>query len=88
MKLVVYVPASHAEQVAQALFGAGAGVAGRYDCCSFRVPGQGTFRPGPGSNPFIGETGKLETVEEIRLELVVTREASSRVVQRLLKVHP
>ncbi|MBQ7248771.1 MAG: Nif3-like dinuclear metal center hexameric protein [Deltaproteobacteria bacterium] len=88
LKLVVYVPASHAEQVAQALFGAGAGVAGRYDCCSFRVPGQGTFRPGPGSNPFIGETGKLETVEEIRLELVVTREASSRVLQRLLKVHP
>ena len=80
------------EQVAQALFGAGAGVAGRYDCCSFRAPGQGTFRPGPGTNPFIGETGKLETVEEIRQsflevdEEVVFEDLETAYGTRLLKV--
>jgi len=87
-KLVVYVPCDHADQVAEALFAAGAGCVGEYDQCSFQMAGTGTFRPGPETTPFIGNKGQREQVQEIRLELVVTRPRLDKVLERLLKVHP
>ena len=47
LKLVVFVPSGHVDEVAQALFSAGAGKIGRYGCCSFRSSGTGTFLPEP-----------------------------------------
>jgi dinuclear metal center YbgI/SA1388 family protein len=87
-KLAVFVPAEHAEAVAEALFAAGAGQIGAYDQCSFRSGGIGTFRPGPGTTPFIGETGRREQVEEVRLETVVPQRRLSRVLERMAKAHP
>jgi len=88
LKLVVFVPCGYESQVSDALFAAGAGEVGRYDRCSFRSPGTGTFRPGPGTTPFIGREGESETVRELRLETVLPREASGRAVERMLKAHP
>jgi dinuclear metal center YbgI/SA1388 family protein len=88
VKLVVFVPADHVEAVADALFAAGAGHIGGYDQCSFRAPGVGTFRPGPGTKPFIGQTGCREQVEEMRLETVVPQRRLSRVLEKLFKAHP
>lgn len=88
LKLVVYVPVSHAEAVAEALFAGGAGQVGNYDQCSFRSAGLGTFRPGPGTQPFIGSVGRREEVEEVRLETIVPRRRLSRVLERLAKAHP
>ncbi len=88
LKLVVHVPSGHEAEVAEALFAAGAGHVGQYDQCSFRQSGTGTFRPGEGSSPFIGQIGKREEVEEVRLELIVPRPRLSKVLTRLLKVHP
>jgi dinuclear metal center YbgI/SA1388 family protein len=88
LKLVVFVPAGYENQVADALFAAGAGEVGRYDRCAFRSLGVGTFRPGPGTTPFIGREGETETVREVRLETVVPREAAGRTVERILKAHP
>jgi dinuclear metal center YbgI/SA1388 family protein len=88
LKLVVFVPADHAEVVAEALFAAGAGHIGGYDQCSFRTAGFGTFRPGPGTTPFIGEAGRRERVEEVRLETVVPQRRLGRVLEKLIKAHP
>lgn len=88
LKLVVYVPVGHATEVAEALFAAGAGHVGQYDQCSFRQPGIGTFRPGEDSSPFIGESGRREEVDELRLEVIVPRQRLSKVLTRLLKAHP
>ena len=88
LKLVVFVPAGHESQVAEALFTGGAGKIGAYDQCSFRSRGEGTFRPGAESNPFVGEPGKLEQVEEIRLETIVPQRKLAGVLEKLLKVHP
>jgi dinuclear metal center YbgI/SA1388 family protein len=87
-KLVVFVPVVHAEVVADALFAGGAGQIGAYDHCSFQAAGIGTFRPGPGTTPFVGTVGRRERVEEIRLETIVSQRRLSRVVEKLLKVHP
>ncbi|HBM22588.1 MAG TPA: NGG1p interacting factor NIF3, partial [Alcanivorax sp.] len=61
-KLCFYVPEEHAEAVKNAVFEAGAGRIGNYDCCSFQVAGQGQFRPLEGSDPYIGGQGEIETV--------------------------
>jgi len=88
LKLVVFVPSGYESQVADALFAGGAGEVGRYDRCSFRSSGTGTFRPGPGATPFIGRAAETEAVRELRLETVLPREVAGRAVERMLKAHP
>ncbi len=88
LKLIVFVPDGHEQSVAEALFSAGAGQIGAYDQCSFRSQGEGTFRPGQGTNPFIGEVGQTEQVEEIRLETIVPKRKLARVLEKMQKVHP
>lgn len=88
VKLVVFVPVDYAEAVGDALFAGGAGQLGGYDQCSFRTPGIGTFRPGSGTTPFIGEAGRREQVEEVRLETIVPQRRLGKVVEKMLKAHP
>ena len=69
-KLVFFVPETHKERVKQAVFNAGAGRFDGYDCCSWETLGNGQFRPLDGSQPFIGEQGKIEQVSEYRVEVI------------------
>ncbi|MBO8164087.1 MAG: Nif3-like dinuclear metal center hexameric protein [Brevibacillus sp.] len=87
-KLVVYVPVSHCEGVMQAISEAGAGWIGNYSHCTFQVVGTGTFMPREGTNPYIGAEGRLEKVEEVRLETILPATAQSAVVQAMKKAHP
>ncbi len=87
-KLCFYVPASHVEQVKEAVFAAGAGSIGRYRRCSWQVLGQGQFEPLPGSNPSIGTVAKTASVEEYRVEMVLEDVFLSQVVTALRESHP
>jgi len=87
-KFVVFVPPSHAEEVGRAMFEAGAGHIGNYSSCSFRLEGTGTFLPGEGTNPYIGERGKLEEVRELRIETIAPQAALGRVTKAMLRAHP
>ncbi|MFD2333872.1 Nif3-like dinuclear metal center hexameric protein [Cohnella sp. GCM10020058] len=87
-KLAVFVPRPHGEAVRDAMFRAGGGWIGNYSHCSFNVEGTGTFMPREGSDPFIGEKGKLATAEETRIEIIVPESARKAVVQAMLKSHP
>jgi len=78
VKLVVFVPKGHEDAVRDALAGAGAGHIGNYSHCTFQVPGIGTFLPLEGTNPFIGQQGRLERVEELRLETIVPESVAAR----------
>jgi len=87
-KLVVFVPESYLAAVKQALFAAGAGRIGNYDSCSWQTPGTGQFRPLAGSDPFIGSPGQIETVAEVRLEMVVDDGDIEPVITALYTAHP
>jgi dinuclear metal center YbgI/SA1388 family protein len=87
-KLVVFVPQTHHQMVLDALFAAGAGWIGQYRNTSFSTPGTGTFLPQEGTKPHIGAPGKLERVEELRVEIIVPESLQHKAVQALLKVHP
>jgi dinuclear metal center YbgI/SA1388 family protein len=87
-KLVVFVPEENVDAVAKALAEAGAGVIGEYTECTFRTRGKGTFRGGEGANPYLGEKGRLEEVEEVRMETVVPAHTVDRAVEAATAAHP
>lgn len=87
-KLCFYVPEDHAEAVKTAVFQAGAGRIGNYDCCSFQVRGQGQFRPLEGSNPYIGGQDEIETVDEFRVEMICDEEHLRAAISALRLAHP
>jgi len=86
--LIVYVPETHKEKLKKALFEAGAGRYQNYDYCCFETLGKGQFRPLTGSQPFIGNTGKVETVIETKLEMLVQPEFMDNIKSALLASHP
>ena len=88
LKLVVFVPQTHAEAMRQALGGAGAGHIGAYSHCTYNLQGTGTFLPLPGTNPFIGKINQLEQVEETRIETIITGDKISQVLEKMIAVHP
>jgi hypothetical protein len=87
-KLAFFVPASHVEVVKAAVFAAGGGRIGDYDHCAWQTLGQGQFRPLRGSQPFLGQTGQVEVVEEWKVELVVADDLIAQVVAALKLSHP
>ena len=87
-KLVIFVPEENVNAVADALVEEGAGVIGEYTHCTFRTPGTGTFMGGDTTSPYLGEKGRLEKVEEIRLETIVPAHAADRAVDAAVAAHP
>ena len=87
-KICVYVPEKSVENVKQALFDAGAGRIGNYDNCCWQSVGTGQFRPLAGRNPAIGRLNEIETVQEVKIELVCADDLVSLAVQALRDSHP
>jgi hypothetical protein len=87
-KLVVFVPPDALDAVRDAIFAAGAGRIGNYERCSWYTEGTGTFLPGAGSDPVVGERGREERVPELRLEAVFPEERQDDVVSALRGAHP
>ena len=87
-KIVTFVPRAGADAVAAAMTGAGAGIIGNYDTCSFRTHGTGTFRGNDRSKPAIGRKGQLERADEIRLEMLVEDDLVPAVVRAMKQCHP
>lgn len=88
LKLAVYVPASHADAVRDALFAAGCGEIGNYGSCSYNVDGFGTFKANEGCNPFCGNIGELHRENETRIETIMPSYIKGRVIKALLNAHP
>jgi dinuclear metal center YbgI/SA1388 family protein len=88
IKLVTFVPSDHAGKVRQTIFDAGAGHIGNYDCCSYNLEGQGTFRALEGTHPYVGEKGALHFEKEVRIETVLPSFLQHKVVEAMIKAHP
>ncbi|SDM19383.1 Nif3-like dinuclear metal center hexameric protein [Bacillus sp. OK048] len=87
-KLVVFTPLSHAEEIRQVLGKTGAGFIGHYSHCSFSAKGTGRFLPEENTNPYIGQQGHLESVDEVRIETIVPEQLLKKVVTAMIKAHP
>ena len=88
IKLAVFVPLDYADKLADAMHNAGAGVIGEYQNCSFRMMGTGTFLGSQKSHPKIGVKGKIERVEEVKIEVLVNTFDLNKVIAEMKKIHP
>lgn len=88
MKLTYFVPEQESQRVLDALFAAGAGKVGQYSECSFQSVGEGTFKPGTGTNPHLGQAGTLERVAERRVEVLFPAHLEANIMRALRQSHP
>ena len=88
IKLAVFVPISHMNDVAEAIHQSGGGIIGEYSHCSFRTSGTGTFKGSQESNPSTGSRGKIEFVEEVKLEVLIDEWKLNHVIKAMKEAHP
>ena len=87
-KLVTFCPTDKADEVRKALFDAGAGHIGNYDCCSFNSNGSGTFRALENANPYVGELNKLHFENEVKIETIYPSYIEKALLKALFASHP
>ena len=87
-KLVVFVPVADAEKVREAIHTAGGGRLGKYSRCSFSSRGTGRFKPEEGAHPSFGEIGKIEEVEEEKIEVLCEESVIRNVIEAMKTAHP
>jgi dinuclear metal center YbgI/SA1388 family protein len=87
-KVSVFVPETHIEIVANSIFSAGGGIIGEYSNCSFRSPGEGTFKGSGLSKPAVGSKGKYEKVKEVKLEVLIDSWKLNEVLSAIRTSHP
>ena len=86
-KLVVFLSEKDLDKVSAAIFTAGAGVIGEYNKCSFRCRGTGTFEGTDNTCPTVGQAGRFEQADELRLEAVVSAAKIGAVVKAMIEAH-
>ncbi|MEX1192333.1 MAG: Nif3-like dinuclear metal center hexameric protein [Brumimicrobium sp.] len=87
-KLVVFCPSAQKNEFSQALFDAGAGNIGDYSQCSFETSGVGGFLPEENTNPTIGKVGERETVEETKIEVIISSHNERNILNAMNSAHP
>lgn len=87
-KIVTFVPPQYMQRVRDAMTEAGAGVIGNYDHCSFGTGGSGSFRGNDEAKPALGKKKTLESVEEVRLEMIVKHWDVAKTVKAMTAAHP
>ncbi len=87
-KLFTFVPVEFAENVRSAIFNAGGGHISNYSECSFNMAGQGTFKPGETSNPFMGKRGIRHTEDEIKMEMIFPAWQEQNILKAMKAAHP
>jgi hypothetical protein len=85
---VSFIPKDSVDAVMKAVHDAGAGEIGNYKNCSFRIAGTGVFQPTALANPHTGVAGKLEQVEETRVEFIFPTHLESSILSALKNAHP
>ena len=88
VKNIVTIPLDSVKKVREAICNTGAGIIGGYLFCSSSTKSIGTFIPSNNANPYIGESNKLEIVEEDKLEFICDIQKAKYVISELRKVHP
>ena len=83
-----YVPLLDAEKVKSAMFEAGSGEHGNYTQCSWQTEGMGQFMPIHNAKPAIGEIDKIETIPEVKVEMICHKDKIKEVVTSMKNTHP
>ncbi|HNX01793.1 MAG TPA: Nif3-like dinuclear metal center hexameric protein [Candidatus Cloacimonadota bacterium] len=87
LHVTVFVPLQHSVRVRQIIAEAGGGLIGNYDQCCSENQVEGHFRPMEGSDPVLGECGKLQRVDEVKLQFFCESFRFNDIIQMIKSVH-
>ena len=87
-RIIVYCQREYEQQIKQAMWNAGAGRWGKYECYSFTTEGMSTWKPLQGAQPHIGAQDKLTEIKELRIETICGEECLQQVLDAIKKAHP
>ncbi len=87
-KLFIFVPVDKADEVRNAIFGAGGGYIGNYSEASFNSEGTGTFKAEAGSDPYVGNIGERHQEKEVKVEVIFPGFLENKIVKAMKAAHP
>ena len=87
-KLEIFIPETHFAELRKVLQSTDAGHIGNYDCCLSYSKVIGTWRPLPGTDPFIGNEGEISEEEELKVEVTVNGNRLDETIAAIKEVHP
>lgn len=87
-KLEIFCPEESVDVILEALALGHAGEIGKYDHCASVSQVQGMWRPLEGSNPAVGEAGKLYSGSEVKVEVNCREAFLLEAIQAVRDVHP
>jgi len=87
-KLFTFAPIENAAKVRDAIFNAGGGQIGNYSECSFNTEGEGTFKAGEGTDPYVGEIGQQHHEKEIKIEVIFPAWLEKKILSSMIHAHP
>jgi len=88
LKLEIFIPESHFPQLQETLQRVDAGHIGNYDSCLSYSPVMGTWRPLPGTSPFIGTVNEVSCEQELKVEVTIRSERLQETITAVKSVHP
>jgi len=88
VKLEIFVPCTHLEELREALRSVGAGAMGNYDSALSYSKVRGSWRPLEGANPFDGEIGVLTEADEYKVEVICQKQKLEETVKAIKSAHP
>lgn len=87
-KIITFVPEDFSHKMIDIMAEAGAGVMGNYTHAAFITKGMGNWFSGEGTNPTIGEVGKMSREPECKIEMHCPEDKVKAVVDAIRKNHP
>ena len=88
LKLEIFIPESHLEELEAVLAKEDAGHIGNYDCCLSYSYVMSTWRPLPGTKPYCGNTGTVSCERELKVEVTISTEQLKPVMAAVRRIHP
>ncbi len=87
-KMEIFIPETHFRALQEVLRDEDAGHIGRYDCCLSRSQVTGSWRPLPGTDPYLGKEGEIAEEPELKVEVTVRADQLRSVTEAVLGIHP
>jgi len=87
-KLEIFLPESHFKVLQKALQEVDAGHIGNYDSCLAYSRVTGTWRPLPGTHPYLGQTLEVSEEPELKIEVTCRVDKLEETIDAIKRVHP
>lgn len=87
-KVEVFIPEDFLNKLTKVFNKLDVGHIGNYSECLSYSEVRGRWKPLSGTNPYIGEIGKLEEEKELKVEVTCEKKITEELIKEIKKVHP